>query len=178
MLFRTFTHDITVDESGNRKAVPINDNISLLQNVLEDLNGDISLARLRSRKPMIRPLTKIQDRKKEAEAEFTEKISERKMEFDIRRHRAEQIKLKLVRQGNRISAAEKRELDEFSLYKTNFEREIKEIRNELKNDLEAYNISARRINIFLIPGALVVLAFLWGITRFLVRKGRTGKCRK
>ncbi len=178
MLFRTFTHDITVDESGNRKAVPINDNISLLQNVLEDLNGDISLARLRSRKPMIRPLTKIQDRKKEAEAEFTEKISERKMEFDIRRHRAEQIKLKLVRQGNRISAAEKRELDEFSLYKTNFEREIKEIRNELKNDLEAYNISARRINIFLIPGALVVLAFLWGITRFLVRKGRSGKCRK
>ena len=115
---------------------------------------------------------------KEAEAEFTEKISERKMEFDIRRHRAEQIKLKLVRQGNRISAAEKRELDEFSLYKTNFEREIKEIRNELKNDLEAYNISARRINIFLIPGALVVLAFLWGITRFLVRKGRTSKCRK
>lgn len=178
MLYRTFTHDITVDESGNRKSIPLNDNIALLQNVLEDLNGDVSLAQLRSRKPMSRPLTKILERKKEAEAKFTEKIGERKLEFDIRRHRAEQIKLKLVRQASRISAEEKRELDEFSLYKSNFEREIKEIRNELKGDLDAYNISARRINIFLIPGALVVLAFLWGIFRFIMRKGRNSKCKQ
>lgn len=171
MLFRTFTHEVTVDENGNRKTIPLNDNIPLLLNALEDLNGDVSLARLRSRKPMSRPLTKIQDRKKEAEAKFTEKISERKMEFDIRRHRAGEIRLKLIRQGNRISAADKRELDEFSIYKSNFEREIKEIRNELKGDLESYNVSARRINIFLIPGALVLLAFLWGILRFLMRKG-------
>ncbi len=174
MLFRNATTEIRTDANGQKTANVWNDNITLLQNVLEHLCGNENLTRLRTRKPMSRPLTKIAESRSKVELEFNERYNALLRDFQMLQNRVQMIRRKQIAGGNRIALTdeEKRVFTVFAQREAEFRREEKLIRNRLKEGLDAINSRARLVNMLLIPAGVAGLGILWGITRRVVRKGR------
>ncbi len=174
MLFRNATTEIRTDANGQRTAHVWNDNITLLQNVLEHLTGNDNLAKLRTRKPMSRPLTKIAESRGKVELEFNERYNSLLQEFRQLQTRVQMIRRKQIAGGNRIALSEE-EKKIFTVYaqrEAEFRQEEKLIRNRLKEGLDAINSRARLVNMLLIPIGAAGLGIAWGIIRRISRKGR------
>ncbi len=174
MLFKNANKRYEQDDNGQIRQIAWNDNMTLFTNVLEKLCGDENMAQLRTRKPMSRPLVKIQQNRKNIEAQFADKYRRLVDDFTIRSSRVQAIRRKLVMGGGkiRLSMQEKTELDEFSKLESDFRRECREMRNQLKTGRDSINRQARILNIFVIPAAVILLGIVWGIARRFMRRRR------
>ncbi len=174
MLFRNATTEVRTDANGQQTAAVWNDNITLLQNVLEHVCGNVSLTRLRTRKPMSRPLTKIAESRSKVELEFNERYNALLQEFRMLQNRVQMIRRRQIAGGNRIALSEedRRVFAVYAQREAEFRREEKLIRNRLKEGLDAINSRARLVNMLLIPAGVAVLGVLWSIARRLSVRGR------
>ena len=172
-------HDACVaqakDEFGQTIVVRSNDNITLMENVVESLCGAGRLSSLRSRIPMSRPLTRINESQMKADLAFKDRILAIAEESMRLQQRVESIRKQLIVSGGaaRLTDDQRELLNTYEQKDAACKREIREIRLQLRQDLDHINNTVRFINIVLIPAFVVLFGIAWGIGRKLKWRRRT-----
>ena len=183
MLFNDLVVKNMPDAYGQQTVVRQNDNCSLLQNVMEQLTDtDSVLKQIRSRKPMQRPLTRYNELRAKAELAYKDRI--RDLERDLLRARAGEKKIRQKLKNSpggkqpRLTEEERRILHRFENSRARVQRELREIRKQLRADLNALDTKLRLINMVLLPLIVALCGLLWAFLRFSKWRKRKGKLSK
>ena len=169
MLFHDACVAQSKDEFGQTIVVRINDNITLMENVVESLCGGGRLSSLRSRIPMSRPLTRINESQMRADLAFKDRILALAEESMRLEQRVESIRKQLIVSGGsaRLTQDQRDLLNTYEQKDAALKREIREIRLQLRQDLDRINNTVRLINIVLIPALVILCGIVWSIARKL-----------
>ncbi len=146
---------------------PLNENLSLFANVVEQLAGREELIGVRSRGAFQRPFTKVDDLETKALKRWQaeeERLEEALMETQRRLEALEQGKTGSERLI--LSPEQQAELDQFREKQVKTRRQLKDVRKNLTRDIENLGLRIKTINILLVP--MCVAAF--GIVRGLVKR--------
>ncbi len=150
--------------------IPFNANLSLAQNLVEQLSGDTSLINARTRATMSRPFTLVKKMQAKAEADYREKIE--KLEKD--RQEAERKINELMQNKDKsqrfvLSPEQQQEIEKFKKQRNDTAQELKKIRKQLRQDVDALENRLKWMNIAGMP----LLVTIGGIGLALVKRRRT-----
>ena len=145
----------------------ISENLTFVQNLV-DHYGDDTLINIRSRN-QDRPLTTIVDLEKEAQEKFEDKL--KKLEAEQQAILQEKTKLESTGEGNnqftpRIDPQAPKEIQAKELEKR---KQIREIRKQLRADIDLIQLKIKLANIGLMP----LLVILFGIGFFIRKRKKT-----
>lgn len=155
---------------GQSFAELANDNLNFVANLVEQLGGSDYLISLRSRGSFERPFERVLAL--EAKAQERWKAEEEKLQAQLRGSRerlAELEKQKDPSQKLLVSEDQMAEINKFRQQQFETSRQLREVRRNLRADIEALGVKLKIINIALMPG--LVAAF--GIVRGINRRRRT-----
>jgi ABC-type uncharacterized transport system involved in gliding motility auxiliary subunit len=150
-------------------AQPINDNLVLFDNMIEQYAGREELIGLRSRGPSNRPFVKVDALEAKAMAKWQKKQTE--LEAALEQTQQRLNALQQQKSGNErmlLSREQQEEIDQFRKTRADTQRQLKNVRKELTSEIDTLGLVLKTINILLIP--LLVIAF--GILRGLKRNSR------
>jgi ABC-type uncharacterized transport system involved in gliding motility auxiliary subunit len=150
-------------------AQPINDNLVLFSNVIEQYAGREELIGVRSRGKSNRPFVKVDELEAKAMAKWQRKQSE--LEAALQETQQRLSALQKQKSGNNrmiLSREQQEEIDQFRKTRADTQRQLKNVRKELTSEIDTLGLVLKTINILLIP--LLVIAF--GILRGLKRNSR------
>lgn len=150
-------------------AQPINDNLVLFANMIEQYAGREELIGLRSRGPSNRPFVKVDALEAKAMAKWQKKQTE--LEAALEQTQQRLNALQQQKSGNErmlLSREQQEEIDQFRKTRADTQRQLKNVRKELTSEIDTLGLVLKTINILLIP--LLVIAF--GILRGLKRNAR------
>ena len=162
MLFNDVCVRQTEDSLGQKIIARVNDNISLLQNVLESLCGSDKLAMIRARIPMNRPFVKIDKIKADAELAYRNRILDLEkglMETQGKLNRLQTMKSKT--EQSILSDEQKEQLKELSIKSEDAKRIIKGLRRKLRTDLEGIELRFKLLNVVAVPALVAIFGFCW-----------------
>ena len=167
MLFHDACVIQTQDDFGQRLLLRCSDNITLFQNILEAAAGLESLAELRSRVPMNRPMRAIREAREKAELQFRDGILSLMKEYERESRAVDTIRRTMLANPGRVQLTPVQEklLLTHARREAEFKREIKEFRGKLKTELDAISADARRVNIVIMPAVAAALGLLWALVR-------------
>ena len=167
MLFHDACIKRVQDEFGQDLYLRRSDNMTLLQNILEYLSGNLSLADLRSRVPMNRPMEKIRALREKADVAFRNRILTLLRDYNRENQRVEAIRRTMIANPGkvRLTADQRELLENHARKEAEFKREVKNYKNQLKNELDMFSLSARFWNIVFVPAAVALLGILWSLCR-------------
>ena len=151
-------------------ARPINGNLGLVQNMVEQLSGDVNLVGTRSRGALRRPFTVVQRMQAEAEEQFRDKI--RQMNEDLQKTQAQLSELQTKKEPGQkliLSPEQQAKIQEFQAKKRKTERDLRDLRKNLRQEIDSLENRLKWVNIAAVP--LLVAAA--GIALALIRKQRT-----
>ena len=150
-------------------AQPMNDNLVLFSNVIEQFAGREELIGVRSRGPSNRPFTKVDALEAKALAEFQEEQS--RLEGELQKTQQRLQELQKQKSGNNrllLSKEQQDEILQFRKTQAATRRQLKNVRKNLTADIDSLGVTLKVVNIVLVP--LLIIAF--GIFRGLKRKHR------
>ena len=154
---------------GTRLMLPTAANGTLVVNALDNLTGSGDLISVRSRGNFLRPFDRINELRREAELRFREKeieLIERLQEAESRL-----VDLESRKQGSEsiiLSQAQQQEVTRFRAERLRIRGELRDVRRELRRNIEALQAWLKFANIALVPlliGATGLLAGLWQLRR-------------
>lgn len=158
---------------GTRMISLLNGNLPLTQNTVEQLAGDSRLIRVRSRAAMNRPFTTIRDMQMEAEEEYRSKIQT--LEDTLQETQSKLNELQQQRtdvgQGQRfvLSPEQQAELDKFRKQQVDTNKQLKNMRRNLRKDIDALETKLKWVNIAGMP----LIISVGGILIALIKRKRT-----
>ncbi len=158
---------------GQRLVQPINGNLSLIQNFVEQLSGDNNLIAVRSRATQSRPFDEIRQRQAKAEAKFREKIKE--MEKSVQEAQTRLSELQRTKESGQrfiVSPEQQAEIDKIRKKQVEVNRELKKVRKDLRKEVDSLENSLKWANILGMPMAV---AFTGLSLAFLKRKKTAAK---
>ena len=147
---------------------PLNDNIALFSNIIEQFAGREELIGIRTRGNDNRPFTVVDDLEAQAMAKWREKEEDLTAALQEARQRLSELRKANKAGGDRqlISREQQEELQKFMKKQAEVSRELKNVRKELTSGIDALGSFLKWLNILLMP--LVAIAF--GIIRGISRK--------
>jgi len=151
-------------------ANPINGNMALAQNMIEQLAGDVNLVGTRSRGALRRPFTVVQKMQAEAEEQYRERI--RKLNESLQETQRQLGELQAKKEAGQkliLSPEQQVKIAEFQKKQRDVQRELRDVRKNLRQDIESLENKLKWANIGAVPG-LVIAA---GLSMFFIRKQRT-----
>ena len=151
---------------GNRIAIPSAANGTLVANALDNLTGSGDLISVRNRGTFTRPFTRVVALKQRAEREFRAKEQELIAQLEETERRL--VELEESNQGNDtliLTDAQRDELVRFRQERVRIGKELREVRRQLRADIEALESRLKFANIGLVP----ILIGLSGLVAGLVR---------
>ncbi|MDD2582975.1 MAG: Gldg family protein [Desulfuromonadaceae bacterium] len=146
---------------------PINDNLVLFGNAVEQLAGREELISVRSRGQFSRPFTRVD--KLEAQAMQKWQAEEGRLEAALQETRQRLAELQQQKSGNErmiISREQQAEIEQFRKAQADTSKQLKEVRKSLNRDIERLGLQLKVANIVVMP--LLVIAF--GLFRGLKRR--------
>ena len=158
---------------GQRLMSLLNGNLPLTQNVVEQLAGDNRLIQVRSRATMNRPFTTIRDMQIEAEKQYRTKIQT--LEDELQQTQTKLNELQRQRtdapDGQRfvLSPEQQAELEKFRKQQAETNKELKNMRRNLRKDIDALETKLKWVNIAGMPFVITV----GGILIALIKRKRT-----
>lgn len=150
---------------GHRIMIPHSGNLSLVQNLVEMLSGDENLINARSRATVNRPFTRIRDIQAKAEAKFLEEI--KKLEEERANTQRKINELQAKKEGNQrfiLSPEQKAELKKLREVEAQTARRLKEVRKELRKEVDSLESTVKWLNIAGMP--LLVSLFGLGVALY------------
>ena len=158
---------------GHRLVHPMNGNLNFVQSQVEQLAGDDDLISSRSRASMSRPFTRVKDMEARAGRQWEEKVQV----LETRQRDMEQKIKELQSHGENgqdviLTPDQERELEKChqkSMAEVN--RDLKQVRKNLRKDTEALEFQAKVINISAMPFAVALSGL--GLAMIRTRR-RTG----
>ncbi|MEE9612412.1 MAG: Gldg family protein, partial [Desulfatiglandales bacterium] len=129
-----------------------NDNLNFLLNACEVLTGSDDLIGLRSRGKFERPFTAVLELKRKAQAKWLAKEKELVERVERTNRKLRELEQKKDEsQKLIISPEQEQEIAKFKGERRRINRELKEVRKNLRADIEALGTTLKGINIFLMP---------------------------
>ena len=156
------------DAYGQNNIVRLNDNIALLEGIVEQMTSAGGwLSRIRSRVPMSRPLTKVNEIKARAELAYKSRILALERDLRESQERVQAIRNQMS-SGSKdgLTAEQKAELKEYSFKNSQVRRELKEVRRQLRADMNRIDTILRVVNLLVVPGLVILAGLLWSFFRF------------
>jgi ABC-type uncharacterized transport system involved in gliding motility auxiliary subunit len=151
---------------------PINENIVLFMNVIEQLAGREELIGLRVRGQSNRPFVKVDKLEEKALALWQEKQTRFEEELaDTRRRLMELQKQKGDDNRLILSQEQQDEIDRLRKVQADTSRQLKNVRRELTSEIDSLGITLKLINIVLVP----VLVIVFGVVYAIRRRNKTVK---
>lgn len=150
---------------GQKIMIPHSGNLSLLQNLVELLSGDENLITARSRATVNRPFTRIRNIQAKAEARFLEEV--KKLEEERANVQRKINELQAKKEGNQrfiLSPEQKAELKKLREAEAQTARKLKEVRKELRKEVDSLETRVKWLNIAGMP--ILVSIFGLGIALY------------
>jgi ABC-type uncharacterized transport system involved in gliding motility auxiliary subunit len=170
MLFDAFSLRQMQTPFGNL-AMPMNGNLNLAQNTVEQLTGDNNLIAVRSRAVQSRPFTVVKKMQTEAESNYRSKIKELEDSLAETQRQLNELQQKKESGQQRfiLSPEQQQALDNFRKKEAEVKVKLKEERKKLRHDIDSLQGRLKWINIAAMP----VLVSISGITLALIKRKRT-----
>ncbi|MBW1781244.1 MAG: Gldg family protein [Deltaproteobacteria bacterium] len=141
-----------------------NDNLNFLSNASEILTGSDDLIGLRSRGKLERPFTAVLKLKQKAQERWLTK--EKELVGQIEETNQKLRQLESQKDGSQkmiISPQQEAEIAKFKGKRQKINRELKQVRKNLRADIEALGATLKGINIFLMPFLVSVVGVVFAI---------------
>ncbi len=151
---------------GVRTMQPINDNINFLLNAVEQASGGIDLLAMRARGRSTRPFTRVQELERAARLRWVDeeqRLQQQLRDTEQRLHalRAETDDAQHVF----LTEEQRREIERFREEQARTQAALREVRKNLREDIERLGLRLKIINIGLVP----LLVILGGIAIALIK---------
>jgi ABC-type uncharacterized transport system involved in gliding motility auxiliary subunit len=146
-------------------AQPINDNLVLFSNIIEQYAGREELIGVRSRGKSNRPFVKVDELEAKAMAKWQRKQSE--LEDALQETQQRLMALQNEKSGNErmiLSREQQEEIARFRKTQADVRRQLKNVRKELTSGIDSLGVTLKVINILAVP-LLVVIFGIWRGTR-------------
>ncbi|MFC1461807.1 hypothetical protein ACFLQR_04740, partial [Verrucomicrobiota bacterium] len=151
---------------GQRTYQPINDNINLLINAVEQLAGGAELAAVRSRGRFDRPFDRVLALQREAEKRWFVREKTLQDKLQSTRERLETLQSKKDKSQRFILSPEQRtEIERFRQEEIKMEQELKAVRKNLRKGIERLGARVKAINIILMPAIVCLAGLSFGFYR-------------
>lgn len=156
---------------GQRVVMPRGGNLTFMQSLVEQLSGDSDLIAVRSRATMKRPFTRIREMQSKAQEEYQDKLSSLEEDLQETQRRINELQSFNKNQGQQfvLSPEQQKELERFRHKKAEVNQELKEVRRNLRKDIDALKTRLKWINIALMP----LLVAISGVTLAIIKRKRT-----
>ena len=151
---------------GMQIPEPMNDNLAFFLNAVEQVSGNPALIGIRSRGRSNRPFEKVDDLAQRATQEYQaqeQQLSDKLME--TRRKIAELQRQKQDSQKAIISKEQRDAIAEFRREEANISHQLREVRHNLRKDIDALGAKIKFINIALMPIIVVIAGICVAIAR-------------
>jgi len=153
-----------------RIATPMNGNLSLLQNIVEQASGDPSLVGARSRASVRRPFTVVQEMEAAARKSYQTKIES--LDAKLQELQTKLSEMQVKKEGNSarliLSPEQQQALKNFTEQQVSTRKELRVTRRNLRQDVDALESRLKWLNIAAMP----ILVAAVGITLAVVRRRR------
>lgn len=165
MLANQFTIREMQTPFGNM-ATPMNQNLTLALNLVEQMAGDSRLTSVRSRATMNRPFTRVRQMQAVAEAKFQSKIKD----LEEERSKAQQRLNELQRNKDKdqrfiLSNEQKAEIENLRKQEGRTAKELKQVQKDLRREVVSLETSLKWINILAVPLAVTFTGVLIAIIK-------------
>ena len=144
---------------GSTILNPFADNGALAVNAVENLLGDADLISIRSRATSTRTFDLVEDLRRQAEARLRE--TEQQLEAELREAENRLTQLQQARGDSDLSILTKEqeaEIDRFMDQRLEIRRQLRQVRRELDEEIEALGTRIKIINIVLVPLLVTAIA--------------------
>ena len=155
---------------GQTIFIPRNGNISLAQNIADQAGGDVNLIQVRSRATVTRPFTVVKRMQAEAEESYRAKIKQLETELSSTQQRLNELQQK--KEGNQrfiLSPEQQKEVENFRKREVDVKRELKDVRKQLRRDIDSLENRLKWLNIAGMPFLVTVS----GIALAAVKRKKT-----
>jgi ABC-type uncharacterized transport system involved in gliding motility auxiliary subunit len=151
-------------------AQPLNQNLTLALNLVEQMGGDSRMASVRSRATMNRPFTRVRQMQAVAEAKFQSKIKELEDERTKAQARLNELQQNKDKDQRFIlSKEQKAEIDNLRKQEGRVAQDLKKVQKDLRKEVVSLETWLKWVNILAVPVAVT----LTGLVIALVKRKRT-----
>lgn len=151
-------------------AQPLNGNLAFVQNLMEQLAGDINLIGARSRASLSRPFTVVKQMQAEASKRFQDEINKLEAEkAEAEKRLGELQSQKGDRQDRILSKEQIEEIEKFRQKQAQANRRLREVRKDLRKEIDSLENRLKWLNIAGMPAVVTVA----GLALAVMRKQRT-----
>ncbi len=154
------------DFLGVRMPKAIADNGDFVVNTIDNLGGSDDLISLRSRKQYERPFLRVENLRRQAEAEFRDQ--ERSLRAKLKETEAKLGQLQQQqggKDGALLSDEQKQEIENFRLEQVRTRKQLRNVQHDLVKNIEGLGSTLKFINIGLVPLLIGVLAIIVALLR-------------
>ena len=155
---------------GQKIIIPQNGNLNLAQSMVEQLAGDSNLIGVRSRATLNRPFTVVKRMEEKAQESYRSKIKELEASLSETQQKLNELQ-RTKEKGQRfiLSPEQQQELARFRQKEAEAKKELKQVRKNLRRDVDSMENRLKWINIAAMP----VVVSLTGITLAVYKRKRT-----
>ena len=156
-----------VDSPFGNLATPLNGNLSLLENIVEQMTGDSSLIEIRSRATTLRPFTRIKQMEAVAEAQGEAKITELQNSLNETQQRLDELQQQKTDKNQQfiLSPEQRTELDNFRKKQAEVSKELKQAQKDLRKEVVSLETRIEWLNILAVPVAVTVVGILMAVVK-------------
>jgi ABC-type uncharacterized transport system involved in gliding motility auxiliary subunit len=160
-----------MDSPFGAMASPLNGNLNLVQNLVEQLAGDSTLIAIRSRATTHHPFTRIEQMEAAAEAQGEARITELQTSLNEAQQRLDELQQQKKDPDQRfiLSPEQRAELENFRKKQGEVSRELKQARKDLRREVVSLETHIKWLNILTMPLAVT----LAGVTIAVVKRKKT-----
>lgn len=151
---------------GYKGVQPINDNINLFVNMVEQMAGSADLIAVRCRGSARRPFTRVLELQAAAQERWMEQEQMLEQKLQASQRRIDELQQqKDEKQRFILSAEQARELEVVRAEVLKYKTELKQVRRNLREDIESLGMRLKAINILLVPLLVVLAGVGWAAFR-------------
>lgn len=151
---------------GQQMVSLMNDNIPFVNNLVEQNSGSDVLIGLRSRGSFRRPFDRVQALEEEASRKWADKEKELNTKLqDLQMKLGELQRTKDKEQQLVISPEQRREIERFRTERADLSRQLKDVRKNLRQDIENLGTKLKVLNIAAVPAAVAIFGIVFAMSR-------------
>ena len=155
---------------GQRIMIPFSQNLTFVQNLVEQMGGDKDLITIRSRATAARPFTKIRELQAKAEERFATKIKDlEKSENELNEKVRELMQGKQPGQQIILSDEAKNDWQDVQKKRAEVRETLRQERRNLRKDIDSLQTSLKWTNILVMPLAVAAV----GVVLALIKRRKT-----
>src|SRR5437773_3927884 len=155
---------------GQKIIIPQNGNLNLAQSMVEQLAGDSNLIGVRSRATLNRPFTVVKRMEEKAQESYRSKIKELETSLSETQQKLNELQ-RTKEKGQRfiLSPEQQQELAKFRQKEADAKKELKQVRKNLRQDVDSLENRLKWVNILAMP----LVVSLSGIGLAVYKRKRT-----